>query len=394
MLLGERSQQLDELLRLTVAQLDIPRAVRVAAVKEYEAVAAWLRDSWPGAAGEIYPQGSIRLGTIVTPVTPGCDYDLDLVCRLWVTKDISKVELKRVVGHALAAYISTRGEGLIRLKEGKRCWTLEYPGQRFHMDVLPAIPNLDEQSPDAIWLTDRGLLRWQPSNPIGYAEWFAGRTAIETRILLEAAAAERGIDVEAVPRETIKTPLQQTVQALKRHRDIHFEEAPQNAPASIILTTLAARAYEGGSSVFEVLVDLSERMPKFVEQQDGLYVVANPVLDDENFADRWQGHPERANAFFDWVEAAHEDFTGLGRQSGVDRLLEGLAKNLGHEPVERAGRNYTANIRELQRAGRIRTTSSGLLAAVPAASTVIRPRTPVPTNPPHTFHGRAVKPQR
>jgi hypothetical protein len=394
MLLGERSQQLDELLRLTVAQLDIPPVVRAAAVNEYEAVAAWLRDSWPGAAGEIYPQGSIRLGTIVTPITKGCDYDLDLVCRLWVTKDISKRELKRLVGEALRAHIRTRPEGSIRLKEGKRCWTLTYPGQRFHMDVLPAIPNADEESEHAIWLTDRELVRWQPSNPIGYADWFAGRTAIETRMLLEKAAAQRGIDIEDVPAETVKTPLQQSVQALKRHRDIHFEDTPQNAPASIILTTLAAQAYEGGGGIFEVLVEVTQRMPELVEQRDGAYVVANPVLEDENFADRWRGHSARASAFFDWIEAAHGDFAGLGQQSGVDRLLEALAMNLGREPAERAGRNYTANIRQLQRAGRIRTTSSGLLAAAPAASAVIRPRPLIPSNPPHTFHGRTVEPQR
>ena len=108
MLTRERSTQLDELLRLTVAALDIPAEIRAAAVAEYEAVAAWLRDSWPGVAGEIYPQGSIRLGTIVTPVTDGCDYDIDLVCRLWLTKDVSKRELKRIVGAALRDYIATR----------------------------------------------------------------------------------------------------------------------------------------------------------------------------------------------------------------------------------------------------------------------------------------------
>ena len=75
MLTRERSTQLDELLRLTVAALDITPEIRAAAVAEYEAVADWLSDSWPGVAGEIYPQGSIRLGTIVTPITDGCDYE-------------------------------------------------------------------------------------------------------------------------------------------------------------------------------------------------------------------------------------------------------------------------------------------------------------------------------
>jgi hypothetical protein len=394
MLLDERSNETDELLRLTVAELDIPAAVRAAAIDEYNAIARWLRDSWPGAGGEIYAQGSLRLGTIVTPVTAGCDYDVDLVCRLWLTKEIGKTELKHAVGDALAAYVATRPPGTMRLEQGKRCWTLVYPGQRFHLDVLPAIPNEDEDSEDAIWLTDRKLLRWQPSNPIGYAEWFAGRMATDRLLLLEAVAAKRGIDVEDVPDDTVRTALQHGVQMLKRHRDIYFEDDPKIAPASIILTTLAAQAYQGGGEMREVLVDLTERMPELVEWRDGKYVVANPVLDDENFADRWADDPRREQAFFDWALAANEDFDALGKQPGVDRLLESLAVSLGAEPVERAGRRYAASMRDRQRRGRLITGSSGLLAAAPAVGAGITPRTQVPANPWHTFHGRSRDTQR
>lgn len=394
MLTRERSTQLDELLRLTVAALDIPADIRAAAVAEYEAVAAWLRDSWPGVAGEIYSQGSIRLGTIVTPVTEACDYDLDLVCRLWLTKDVSKRELKRIVGRALRHYIATRTPGSIRLKEGKRCWTLIYPGQRFHMDVLPAIPNDEvEDSPDAIWLTDRQLVRWQPSNPIGYANWFAGRMTDETRRLLLAEAAVRGIDVEQVPADSVKTALQQTVQALKRHRDLHFEDDPEHAPASIILTTLAAQAYTGGASVFEALVEVTALMPELVERQNGVYVVANPVLPEENFANRWRNVPERAEAFFDWAEVAHADFSGLGNRFGLDHLVEGLGTNLGREPANRAARGYGARMRDRQQAGRLTTSPAGLLTTT-ALTGALGTRASARPNPRHTFHGGACRPPR
>ncbi len=394
MLTREHSTQLDELLRLTVAALDIPAEIRAAAVAEYEGVAAWLRDSWPGVAGEIYPQGSMRLGTIVTPVTDSCDYDLDLVCRLWLTKDVSKRELKRIVGAALRDYIATRAPGSIRLKEGKRCWTLIYPGQRFHMDVLPAIPNDEvEDSRDAIWLTDRQLVRWQPSNPIGYADWFKGRMTAETRRLLLAEAAARGIEVEQVPPDSVKTALQQTVQALKRHRDLHFEDDPELAPASIILTTLAAQAYTGGASVFDVLTEVTALMPELVQRQEDIYVVANPVLPEENFADRWRSMPQRAEAFFDWAEAAHADVVGLGDRLGLDRLLEALGANLGLEPAARAARGYGARMRDRQRAGRLTTSPAGLLATTPLTG-ALGTRAPTHPNPRHTFHGAARRPLR
>lgn len=380
MLLRERSRQVDELLGLTVAALDIPAPIRAAAVAEYEAVAAWLRNSWPAVTGEIYPQGSIRLGTMVTPITDGCDYDIDLVCRFSLTKAISKRRLKSLVGTALRAYVATRPPGAIKLKEGKRCWTLIYVGRHFHMDVLPAIPHESHQ-PDGIWLTDRSLTEWQPSNPIGYAEWFSEAMATAKRMLLEAAAADRGIDVEQVPPDTIKTPLQQTVQALKRHRDLHFNGQPELVPASIILTTLAARAYSGGTSVFDTLVEITELMPQLVERRGDHYVVANPVLEDENFADRWRHHPGQAQAFFDWIEHAHSAFASLGSDlnqgPGMDRLVEGLRTSLGQTPAEEGRRRYADRWHSRQRTGRLTTAATGVLGATPALL----------PNPRHTFHG-------
>lgn len=379
MLTHERSTQLDQLLGLTIAELDIPADVRAAAVAEYTAVATWLRDSWPVAEGDIYPQGSIRLGTMVAPVTERCEYDIDLVCCLFLTKDVSKMRLKRLVGEALGAYVQTRPAGTIKLTEGKRCWTLSYKGQRFHMDVLPAIPD-EEQPPDGIWLTDRALFEWQASNPIGYADWFASRMERETRVLLASEAAIRGIDVEEVPPDFVKTTLQQSVQALKRHRDLYFETIdPDLAPASIIPTTLAGRAFVGGDSIFEVLVDLTARMPDFVDKENGHWVVANPVLADENFADRWKDNPTKADAFFEWIEVAHDDFSGLGADLETPRLLEGLAERFGEEPAHRAERRFAADAAKLRDKGKLRTGPTGLLGVTGAGL----------PNRPHTFHGAA-----
>ncbi len=74
----------------------------------------------------------------------------------------------------------------------------------------------------------------------------------------------------------MKTTLQRTVQALKRHRDLHFADAPKDKPASIVITTLAARAYRGQGSLFEVLVDVVERMPAFIEDREGSALDSEP----------------------------------------------------------------------------------------------------------------------
>src|SRR4051812_12887277 len=159
-----REQTLDELLGLSLAAIDIPAAIRARAVARYQEVASWLSGYWSyGSGGEVYPQGSFRLGTVVAPIHFACEYDIDLVCRVdLASTSITQTELKRRVGVALRAYVATSPVGDPRLKEGARCWTLEYPSEPFHMDVLPAVPD-PTGAPNAIKLTDRDLVRWQPS---------------------------------------------------------------------------------------------------------------------------------------------------------------------------------------------------------------------------------------
>lgn len=105
------------------------------------------------------------------------------------------------------------------------------------------------------------VARWQEnSDPIAFADWFHDRMRAELIQLEEAVVAKR-MEIEQAPPSARKTMLQRAVQALKRHRDMHFQGATEDAPASIIITTLAARAYSPGGSLHEVLGDISARMP-------------------------------------------------------------------------------------------------------------------------------------
>jgi len=377
-LLTDHDSQLDELLGTSIAAFDIPDAVYSRAVARYENAASWLSDRWPGggSGGLIYPQGSIRLGTMVSPINPKDEYDIDLVCRRDIAKESTSQEaLKTDVGDGLAAYVTSRPEGLPSRREGKRCWTLDYPRDPFHMDVLPALPDLDGV-PNAILLTDKELRAWQRSNPIDYAAWFSRKQEYELTRLREALA--KRMDVEHAPPSQMKTTLQRTVQALKRHRDIYFARSSEDGPASIIITTLAAMAYNGNGTLYELLVDVTAQMPLLVERRNGVYWISNPVQDKENFADRWRGRPERAERFFRWIEQAHSDFAGLGAERGVDQVLEKMARSFGEEPAKRAGDALGTRLADAREAGRLGIGAAGLLG---------RPRRrPIP---PHTFHGDA-----
>lgn len=381
MLISDPNQQLDGLLGTSISEFDMPDAVYARAVSRYRDLADWLAGYWPEshASGEVYAQGSIRLGTVTQPINPRDEYDIDLVCRRdLLSVSTTKQGLKADVGRGLAQYIATGLVGAPTRSEGNRCWTLDYPGEPFHMDVLPAIPDV-EAKPNGILLTDRDLRDWQHSNPVDYATWFRGRMAAEYRWLREAAAVAKRMSVEDVPDWEVKTTLQRAVQALKRHRDIYFAPTPKEKPASIVVTTLAALAYRGHASLFEVLVDVVGRMPSFVENRAGVLWIPNPVQPEENFADRWRAHPERGELFFEWIDQAQRDFTGFGDERGLDRIVTKLGESFGSGPASRAGERSATTVRRAREDGVLGVSAgTGMLGAARKRAV-----------PQHTFHGDA-----
>lgn len=380
MLTTDRDTQLDELLGTSIAGFEVPEDVYLRAVARYQDVGAWLANYWVESPvdGLVYPQGSFSLGTVVQPIDPRGEYDVDLVCRRDIAKEATtQAGLKLDVGTGLRLYVGSGPDGSSTRSEGKRCWTLDYPREPFHMDILPAIPNA-EGVPNAILLTDKDLGAWQHSNPIDYAAWFRGRMRQEFIRLSEARAIAKRMDVADVPAWTVKTTLQRTVQALKRHRDLSFAERPEDRPASIIITTLAGMAYGSGGSLYEVLTDVAAKMPGLVERRDGVYWVENPVHPEENFADRWRRHPGRDRRFFEWIEQAQADFAGYGEERGVDKVLEKVARTLGAGPARFAGRIAGSGVATARDAGLLSIGATGLFT----------PPVGRPT-PQHRFHGDA-----
>jgi hypothetical protein len=70
--------------------------------------------------------------------------------------------------------------------------------------------------------------------------------------------------IETVPPYEWKTPLQRSVQLLKRHRDVMFRDNPSVGPISMIITNLAAHAYAGEPDILSALTNIVDKMPQFV----------------------------------------------------------------------------------------------------------------------------------
>lgn len=243
---------IEAFLEALVKELDVPDHRYEQAETSYTSLGEWLHR--PASTvrqydPQVYCQGSFRLGTAIRPHTDAEEYDVDSVVelRLLTKRDKTQHELKAMLGAEIKAYHDAMA--MVKpVREGNRCWILDYAdGAQFHMDVVPAIPNHEQQyrllnarKLDASWastaisITDRReptytILTedWPRSNPKGYANWFASRQAVvferRKRALLEAMQRQ-GVtaSVERLPSFKVKTPLQSAIMILKRHRDNMF----------------------------------------------------------------------------------------------------------------------------------------------------------------------------
>ncbi len=370
-------QVVSRLLDATVEELDISPEQYEMAVRRYEDLGRWLVDLGIGDP-DVYPQGSFRLGTVLRPAAGG-DFDIDLVFLRSVAKEsITQNELRAQAGHLLRAYIGARGagNGNPALQERGRCWELVYTGDRFHMDVLPVIPDPDGDE-TAVLLSDRDLFLWQHSNPIGYADWFWSSMGQAVDAARAQLAATLSRDVEDVPRWRVRTILQRVVQLLKLHRDTFFQHNPHDKPASILVTTLATHAYGAESDLYEAFRKVARNLPSHVEWRNGAWWVPNPAQEEENFADKWNTNPDRKRHFDRWVEALIADTDRWAASNGVDEAVGSLGAALGAAPVQAGAKRVGAGLASLAAASGLSVAQQGRVT--PGSGTRI---------PPHRFHGQ------
>ena len=355
-----KKKELSTLLSLLAKNLDITKKQFENLSQSYLAVGKFLEndEQFKDCHPVVSPQGSLRLGTIIQPISKDDDLDVDLVYRLsskpylWTQKTI-----KDKVGERLKS--SERYAPMLNKEEGRRCWTLLYrdnadnPKEKYHMDILPCVSNsmhndvfnrlsreaYSRESVEQIairitdkesigYATDTNEASWLKSNPDGYALWFASRCKQTTQ--LREAKVE---DIIPIGRYTEnKTTLQRVVQLLKRYRDIMFRNDTEDKPISIIITTLAARAYKGETDIHDALANVIVSMESYIDRDaEGNYIISNPVNEEENFADKWPTHPKRKENFFKWLAQLKTDLRSLQTNTGIE-LQRTLSNSFGRMP--------------------------------------------------------------
>lgn len=380
-----RRRALTGILEHAVASLELTDKQRESVESTYKEVGAHLAKAlkYGQPQGDIFPQGSYRLGTVIRPWRDITDvFDLDVVFRLIVPAAGQDAKKYR---EAVGEHLREKYNGVVKpLPKG---WRLDYSKERdYYLDIIPAMDAV-QRSAGVIAITDAS--QWRDSNPRGFGDWFADISKLLPRFGLIAIAnsaefESRHASIEPLPEHTdFKSPLQRITQISKRFRDYHFNKklnTPKHAPASIVLTTLLAKSYQRcvGARTYEsgydLLVECVKGMPDFLRvtldlHKRAAFTLENPSLPTENLVAKWNDDPSLAKAFYDWHGQYIALLTLLPEDKAPQRKL--LEDTLGKDPVKVAYQRQIESMNAARNAAALKVVPKFGLTASAAAGVVV-----------------------
>lgn len=311
-------------------------------------------------------QGSSLIETVIRPWGRE-EFDVDLLCILNTNRfqHADPTALYDLVAARLAEHATYRK---LMIREA-RCIKLNYAGQ-FHLDIVPAIPRVGHSA--GLLIPDRRKKVWIPTDPLGYAEWFFGRTPV-TKMAVE----NRSVKAEIQPLKPAKkaaeiAPLQRTVQLMKRRRDLFFAGST-DAPKSIALTTLAAKHYGGEAMCTDALLSVLTEIQGEINRTTGILKIPNPVDHSENLGRHWN---ERSYARFKrFINQFLEELEELLELRGWEKITEALSELFG-DRARGAVEKYAKVLEGKRRSGKLGF-SDGPTILLPVTSA---PKSVVPGN--------------
>src|SRR5579872_2976702 len=361
------ASSLDDLLYRVCEELQLSSTRYDHAVDRYAAVCNWLEaDGSPIASFRptMYPQGSMRIGTTVRPLV-GDEFDLDFVCEFAAKSSCFQTPL-HILGLVYERLRSHETyKPLVELKN--RCVRLNYATE-FYMDILPACP--DEVSGGGCLLVpDRQSRAWKASNPKGYANWFLQKCALAR---IAGKIFDKAEPVPAQEDTEDKAPLKRVVQLLKRWRDIRYSANCENAPISMVLTTLAALHYSGQQSVVDAMTAILDGIQNQIEASRPRIFLLNPTNQQEDLSERWE-NPKQYAAFVAGIRELRNKWSALVQARGLQNVSL-LLEELFGEPVKTAVKKQADEMRIMRDRSNLRVASSGVITTS-LAGVSMRPNT-------------------
>jgi hypothetical protein len=95
----------------------------------------------------------------------------------------------------------------------------------------------------------------------------------------------------------------------------------------MIITNLAARAYEGEPDVYAALTGIVDKMPQFVRSDRPR--VPNPANPAEDYADKWALNPNLERPFWRWHTQVRADLKKLATFVSGESLHDDVVRTFG-----------------------------------------------------------------
>lgn len=376
--------------------LDITSSQYEDAESKYQAIGKWLSEGEYCLIdkkiclkdGEIYAQGSMKIGTVVKPIGQE-EFDIDLVffipniCKNIITPE----KLKKLIGDRLKSENSIYKDKVTSTNRG---WSVNY-ANKFHLDITPSLDKIDEPYNNSELVADKKLKTYMSSNPKDYAEWI-DKSALQipkirsTQKLFKSdifmmdglfITNESSATVTELPSHTpTKLLLKRFIQIFKRHRSEVYkdkrEEEKKHKPSSIIITTLATKAYLycierfKYDNEYDLMLDILKYMPKYIEIKESLYWIQNPTVNDENFAEKWNEKPIRKKHFKTWHNTCQSFFNKFNPDMGQDLLFKSLEEGFGKDAIRVIRDEYIQKLDSNRKKGLISAPVLGTPTAVKA----------------------------
>lgn len=158
---------------------------------------------------------------------------------------------------------------------------------------------------------------------------------------------------------------------------MHFVDDFADRPPSILITTLAAYAYDGEGDLFEAILYAVAHMAENIEQSTSGPRVTSPIS-DENFADKWREYPQREQMFRSWLDKVSVDLEEAANTSGLRSITARLGESFGIERITKAAARIGVETRELRETGQLGVAGAAAALSTAAIATKI---------PKHGFYG-------
>lgn len=332
-----------------------------AAAEAYEQIANHLVSElkWECKDINIHPQGSSRTKTLIRS-PDASKFDIDAVCQV----DISRIDARDPM-----SFFDDIGQALSKFEPEakKRCWRIEFSGHSFYIEFTPSVPlstvptmildsvrykPSNNYESTALAVVDRPTENWKTSNPEGFANWVNEQAEKKLMLNLALESAALSMDFGIAPVSSQEVPLSDTlrvaIRLFKRHRDMAVRNGnldSEHKPISVIIVTLLTQCYEGladngetYSHPIQLLADLAGLLPHMIEESNGEYWVANPTVEGENFAERWnQDKGERKTAFDNWCDLLIDDLQSILKETDERAIRERVRRVFGCTGADTSG---------------------------------------------------------